>query len=240
MSFVHGKDTIVYAHGFNLTPFLTAATAGGSADVADTSTFGGAAKTYIAGLLDGTLSLDGYMDCADNQQDEVAEAMLGAGKRIFSTYQGSDALGAAGRHLEADEVGYEATADVGSAVAFTAEMTASVGMERGVSLKPALPTFAATGDGSAQDGGAASTAGGAAYLHVLAKTGGTTINVVVQDSADGATGWATIATFTAFSVKGSAQRVAIAGTIRRYTRVSWTLGSGGTWSINVAITRKGV
>lgn len=110
-------------------------------------------------------------------------------------------------------------------------------------LYPLQTITAAVAGSTALDGGASSSGGGAGYLQVPALTlgGYTSVTVAIQDSADGATGWATIATFTAVTAAPAAQAVAIAGTIRRYTRVTVTLngaGSGPSITLFVGLARR--
>lgn len=105
-------------------------------------------------------------------------------------------------------------------------------------LYPQQTVTAAIAGSTALDGGAATSNGGAAYLQVPALTlgGYTSITTKVQDSADGATGWADIATFTNVAAAPAAQRVAIAGTIRRYTRITLALnGAGSSPSITLFV-----
>jgi hypothetical protein len=74
-------------------------------------------------------------------------------------------------------------------------------------------------------GNAPSAFGLQAWLHVFALTG-TNAVISVQDSADNVT-FADLAAFTSVTVVPNAQRVAIAGNVRRYLRSSVT---GGTFS----------
>jgi hypothetical protein len=76
--------------------------------------------------------------------------------------------------------------------------------------------------------GAQSLAGGAAYLEIMAALAADTYAIIVEDSINGTTGWATIATFTLDASAIGSQRIGIAGTIKQYTRVTATrTGSAG-------------
>lgn len=91
---------------------------------------------------------------------------------------------------------------------------------------------AETADGSAAsvDGGAASSGGAVAHLHVTAFSGLSGAVITVEDSANDSA-WAVIGTFT--TVAGlTSERLAIAGTVRRYTRV--TVDVTGTGSVTYA------
>ena len=79
-----------------------------------------------------------------------------------------------------------------------------------------------TSPGTSVNNLALTTAGGRGFLLCPALSAGATLTVLIQDSADGTTDWQTILSFTALTAKGS-QAVEIAGAVRQYVRVSWTL-----------------
>lgn len=79
-----------------------------------------------------------------------------------------------------------------------------------------------TSPGSTHDGGAASDDGGAAYLICTAISGASAeLTVTIEDSANGVD-WATLVAMTALTAVGS-ERKEVAGAVRQYLRVSWTL-----------------
>lgn len=124
---------------------------------------------------------------------------------------------------------------VGSKIEFdgfdpTASMTNNI---FGVVLKEDSQITVTT-NGTAVNNGAATTAGGVAYLHVTLAGG--TYAFVVQDSADGSTGWSTIATFTANGMAITSETQAISGTIRQYTRYVGTKTSGNA-NMFIALVR---
>ncbi|MGH3848414.1 MAG: hypothetical protein ACRDRT_01700, partial [Pseudonocardiaceae bacterium] len=87
-----------------------------------------------------------------------------------------------------------------------------------------------SGNGTSIDNAAASTTGGVGHLHVSAATAGPHV-IKVQHSVDNSV-WADLITFA--SVTGATQeRVAIAGTVNRYTRGNHTPG-GGSPSVTFA------
>src|SRR5690606_18266378 len=81
------------------------------------------------------------------------------------------------------------------------------------------------------DGGAATSDGGAAYLFVTDLAGITAVDVVIEDSADGSTGWATIATFAQVTADNAGQRVEITGAIKQHTRASIDVTGTGSAKI---------
>lgn len=213
MAGTHGKDARVYIQGYDLSSLLTSVAPDMSTDVAEISGLGSTDKSYVAGQNDATLALDGIFDGAANQTDEVLEAALGVSPCVVCWLPQGDGFGKTVYGFSAIETAYGPTTSIDDAGKFTAAMQSSVSAERGVILH-ALGAEVTTGDGTAHDNGAATTAGGAAYLQATAATGATVIKV--RDSADNVT-FADLVTFTSFAAR-TKERVAISGTIRRYTR----------------------
>lgn len=58
----HGKDTFVSLNGVNLSAFCNQCTYGRTVDSHDTTTFGNSTHVYNQGLLDGTISLEGFYE----------------------------------------------------------------------------------------------------------------------------------------------------------------------------------
>lgn len=113
------------------------------------------------------------------------------------------------------------------------EGASDVGLDLGYQLGDWGTAITTDGDTANLDGGAASTAGGAAYLFVTDLTGLDSVDVIIEDSADGSTGWAAIATFTQVDATDSGERIAIAGAIKQYVRAS--IDVAGTGSAKLAI-----
>ena len=90
---------------------------------------------------------------------------------------------------------------------------------------------------AAVDNGAASSAGGSAFLQVSQLAGITGFVGYVEDSADGSSGWAVIGTFSNITAAPAAQRITIAGTIRRWTRFRGDATGTGTITPFVGLTR---
>lgn len=62
MAFTHGSNATLTVNSVTLTGFFNDLTFDRSVDTAETTVFGNAAKTYIPGLSDATLSLSGLYD----------------------------------------------------------------------------------------------------------------------------------------------------------------------------------
>ena len=105
-----------------------------------------------------------------------------------------------------------------------------------------LATKTADGEVAAHNWDAASTDGGEVHLGVSALTLGAATNIVVtvQHSTNNVD-WVTLATFTAVTTAPKAERKAVTGTIRQYTKVSWVftggVGGGTTATFGVTIGR---
>lgn len=117
------------------------------------------------------------------------------------------------------------------------EGVSDVGLDLGFQMGDWDTPTTVDGNTGNLDGGAASSEGGAAYLFVTSLTGLTAVDVTIEDSADGSTGWATIATFAQVTVTDRGQRVAIAGAIRRYTRAVYNVTGSGSAKIACGISR---
>lgn len=92
------------------------------------------------------------------------------------------------------------------------------------------------GNGTSLDGAAASSNGGVAHLHVTAYSGFTNVVFTIADSANN-TDFSTIGTFA--TVSGLTQeRLVIAGTIRRYVRVSYDVTGSGSVTFQAGFARR--
>jgi hypothetical protein len=181
----------------------------------------------LPGLGDAEIGFTGFFN-RTNTHSQLSP--IGTAAQIVTAALGAT-VGASAASISGAQVDYNVVRGPDGMLSTKASFTsfAGYGVEWGNLLTAG--TVSATGTGSAYDGAAASTNGGAAYLHVFSVTAGTA-TVIVEDSAN-ASSWATIATFTAASA-GTAERQSIAGTIRQYTRYNI---SGGTAVIAVNLHR---
>lgn len=232
MAFVHGKDTTILVDEFNLSAFFNSADIAATVETAETTTFGNAAKTYIPGLKDSTLSLAGLFDGAASAVDEVLAAALGGSALITIAPAGAGAIGNRASLADALATSYSLAATVSDAVQVSAEAQVTGGLLPGVILAD-LAARTATGQTAALDNGASSANGAKAILHLVAFTG-TDITIKVQESPDNST-WADAITFT--QATGVTSEAATAsGTIDRYTRVDIS-GTFTTATFAVALAR---
>lgn len=229
MAFVHGSKAKVLLDGYDLSTFTKGVSFSVSVDTAESSTLGTTAKTYVPGMNDATLSLEGIFDGAATASDFILNTGLqSVGAGIFYYLPQGYAFGNPVYGFAALETSYEASADIGDVSAWSVEAQSVTGTERLLAYHDFIAEGAG-GNTAAVDNTAVSTLlGGVGYLEASA---GATLVVKVQDSADNAT-FADILTFTTVNGR-TAQRTTIAGTVRRYTRVLWT----GTGTFAVAFGR---
>lgn len=231
----HGKDTALLVDQYNLSAFFNSSDWGRSAETHETTTYGASAKTYQAGLKDGSLSVEGLFDAGVGASDAVLSAALGAtgGQLISLLLQGPALMGGRVKLARALETGYDISNPTSDIVSVSAEFQPDGGLWGGVLLSP-LTAKTATGNGATQDDAAATTDGWVANLHCTAVAGTTPTNTVkVQHSTDGTT-WVDLGTFTQLTGAG-AQQLSGAGIVNRYVRAIHTIGGTGGPSFTFAL-----
>ena len=133
-TFRHGKSTVfkVDNSGGSLTDIsntLTDVSFPQSVDTAETSTFGSAAKSYVVGLTDSTLSISGNFDAT---VDAHLAAVLGQAASLSFEYgpEGSTA-GYVKYTGEAYLTSYEKSGAIGDVVSYSAEFQVTGAITRG-------------------------------------------------------------------------------------------------------------
>lgn len=231
MSFVSAQKSRVLAGDFSLSAKITKVSMPWSPNMLDTTTLADGAKTFIPGQDTSTWSLEGLYDELDHA-DGVAWPTTGnpisygpQGLALSSEVWLGNALNSS----------FEETSSVGSTVNFKIDAQTTGITTPGVSLKD-LAAVTVDTNGTANDLGSTSTTGGAvAHLHVTAFSGFSGAVVIVEDSANNSV-FATIGTFT--TVAGAtSERIAIAGTVRRYVRTSVDVTGSGTITHAVTFAR---
>lgn len=98
----------------------------------------------------------------------------------------------------------------------------------------------ATGSGTSVDNTVATTTGYTINLNAINVAGTTpSMTIIFEDSADNAA-WATVATFAAITAKGAQRLQSKTATVRRYSRVRWTVtGTLPQFAVNVSMSRFG-
>ncbi|MDA1095351.1 MAG: hypothetical protein O3A25_19125 [Acidobacteria bacterium] len=222
MAKVSGLGTRLYAAGYDLSSDVNAlAGMGYTQAMLDVTTLDLAAVARIAGISDGTLSVNGWFEQAGQHAAWTSNSgKIPTADQIVIVQLGT-ALGDAMIGMVAKQATYGITRAPGSALATTAEYqsTGGVQLDFGIMLTTSKQTDASATASSGVDEAAATLVGAVAYLEVMSVGSGTAV-VVVEDSANNSS-WATIGTFTGATGQTS-QRLAIGGTVRRYVRCSST------------------
>ena len=220
-TFIHGRSTTVYIAGYDASANLRSTTYQGMNEPADVTTYGQSDKAFIPGLSATQISHEGVYSSGTAEAETWLGALTGGTAEPWTVYVGGDTFGNAGYAHPVVQTAYAITDEVADAVKFTVEGTGTgVAIDRVVSIR-ALATATGTAAGTNHDNTVGTNNGCAAYLHVISGTcsAGT---VIVEHSTDGATGWATLATFTfagTAAVGGiGAQYAEASGTVRRYVR----------------------
>lgn len=208
----------------------------------DLTVFGEAGERTTAGIRKDTLEWAGIFDDAatggTRSMDAAAKNLIGSGARqasvLFGTGTGQTFYGGTGWHL----LSAKEPARIGEIVMMETIFQGDGTWERGVTLSSGARGLVLTTGGQTGptvDGAAATTAGGALYIHAMQFTGsgtGTTMLIAMDDSADSTTWSEKFATSFA-GTTGTALRFALTGTIRRYTRQASGTYSGGTFFVGL-------
>jgi len=225
MTVPHGKSTKVYAAGYDLTSYLSSVQPSAESEVSETTAFGSDSRTYIVGLMDATLTTQGFWESDhsnDDASDDVLSSLLASDGSKWVVLPPGDSFGNQGYGFQAIETKYEQDSPVKDAVTVSADAQSQVGFEaiKVLHVKGAETT---DGNGSSLDNTDPTTNGGVGYLQLFSAESGNAITVKVQHSTD-ASSWSDLITFTAADDR-TTQRTAVSGTVNRYLRASWTFAS---------------
>jgi len=237
-TFRHGKQTVVFINGTNMSAFLNSASSTMAIETAETTTFGDQDKTYITGLSDGTVSMSGFFDSTAGASDAVLSGMIATADNAVSIFPQGNVITRPATVVNGQMTAYDISSPVGDVVALSAEVQADGGLFYGFDLVGA-DVRTSTGTTAAQDNAAPTTGGVSVNLHVHANNRNGTTIVKVQHSADNST-YADLVTFTTISAAATAgENIAISGTVNRYLRASYTLaGSTGSLSSAISLARR--
>lgn len=239
MAFSHGKDAEVLYGTLAMAPYLRSTDTETVINLSDATVYGDQAEAFLPGAEMGSLSLGGLMDDStaatglretlEARRQEATITPMSVAPAGFTV-----GLGTVSAPIKYATFGHGL--DRADLAAFTFKGTASGGgVDLGVSLHAIAAETAADVETSV-DQTAQSTRGGVGYLHVTAFTG-TSIDIVIQDSANDST-WADLVTFS--SVTGvTSERVALGSTatVERYVRAEWS-GTFTTCTFAVSWARR--
>lgn len=232
MSYVSAQRSRLLVGDFSYSPKLNQVSGPWEQEMLETTTLADTAKAFIAGVDTSSWALSGFLDL-----EAFTDATVWARDLQPITYAPSGlALGAETMLVNALKTKFEPGSQVAGVVSFDLEAQTDGLTDIGLSLHD-LTAETADGSAAAVDGGAATTNGGVAQIHVTDYSGLTSAAVIVEDSANGTTGWATIASFASVTALTS-ERVVVAGNVRRYTRCTIDVTGTGSVTYQVSLARR--
>jgi hypothetical protein len=235
----HGKDTTVLIDEYDLTSYLDNSETEHTIEVLEATTYGNDSKIYALGKEDGVATLEGLGDVGAAQLDLILAGIKRSTGVVATIVRGVTNEDLA-ELLSVIQTQFDTKASITGLIRLTGALQADQdGVDHGHILRVPGATGSSS-NSSALNNAAASSNGGVGHLHVSAHSGSTpTLDVIIEDSADGSTGWATIATFPQVTTTDQALRVEIAGTVKQYIRAAWTIGgSTPSYTFAVAFARR--
>ncbi len=223
--------------GRNLLGDLTVVKIEREAIIEDDTTLGDSDETHAkVGINKAKISQEGFYDDAANR---INVALVGMTEEVACVGYAGNALPASGVARPAVgikgqiENTYERTGERNGLHKASAEYMANGPVEELVLLHPHTAETTDPGDTemNSHDNAASSADGGAAYLQCSALTlgGFTDLDVTIRDSADDISfANHSDGAFAALTAAPTAERIALSGTIRRYTAIDWNWGGSGS------------
>jgi hypothetical protein len=130
MSFAHGKNGYLSMDAptspTNVSAYCNSIDFPATVDTAETSTFGSSSKTYVVGMIDHTMTVEGLVDPTG---DAYFDSMVGTAASLSFIYGASGAVAGNPKYYgECWCTGYNPSTPIGDAVKFTAsfQMTGTI------------------------------------------------------------------------------------------------------------------
>lgn len=234
---VMGRNTSVWWNSLDATGYLDNADYSLDTDTSDVSTFGMGFKEFVAGTTGATVGFTGiYGATAGN----AIEGQLRTDNGVLTYSPGGGATrGDRAKLLAVTGTTYSESSPVGDAVKFAWDVTSEDTVGLGWVQHP-MDEDTNTTVGGAHDGGASSSTGWTAHLHVTAVDGGSWV-VKISDSADNSS-WADVTDGAFTAATGATQQrleSATGATLRRYvryaaTRTGGSAGDGISFALAIA------
>jgi hypothetical protein len=266
-NFRHGKNTTVLFKGFDMSPYFRSFTVRQQADVAETTAFKSTVKSFVAGVSDGELTLEGMFSGGVDEVDEEMNAIFGQETTDVVTI-GPDSTMAEGNRVMGGPI-YLATYGVrggfAEMVSVNANFKASGGLMGGFSLSDPTRVHTATGATTPVGVGAANvfvpvdtgfpmvatgvtigdiiSNGGYGVLHVVdSTTAAGTFQVKIQTSTASGGTYTDLVSFTPTPINTENAEVIFipAGTpMNQWARVAivWQVPTTGTCKFHVNLAR---
>jgi hypothetical protein len=239
MAFAPGFNTRYFVGPMRFSVFGQSIDVGVSCNQLSTTSMEDRAMVYINGQKNGTATIDMMLDTAvaTTSQFSLLNTWQTTPQPVAVAFDGT-ALGATVWLLQ----GNQSSVTFGATVGDLASTSVNIQPDGGVDWGQIVAVEAAVtvdGNGTAVDGGAASSNGGVAQIHSTAFTGLTSNAVTIEHSVNGSTGWDTLTTFATITAVGSERVVVAPGTtVRRYLRVVDDVTGTGSHTRFVAFARR--
>lgn len=239
MAFRNAQQARVYVGILAAAAYARSVDAGSATEMLDVTTLADKARAFITGQEEtGTFNLAGPLDvdgAANGQFDAIADVKAATTPTPI-TYMPLGTDGAAWL-IHGNETAIALSNAIGATADYSMSATTHGQHDMNGQILANATTVTIDTNGSAVDGGAASTNGAVFHLHVTAYSGLTSDAITVEGSANGSTGWATVATFA--SVTGlTSERVTVTGSVARYLRVVDDVTGTGSITRLIAVSRR--
>ena len=235
----HSRYLRMLVNGYNLSGDMRSVNAFGvELDQDDATGWSDDAMQYLAGRA--RVLLDGFTAIFNNEAASTGPTIAGAHSVLSGVAEvyGSVFIGI----RSAPAIGNPTFSAVFEKLAYSVNGDAVPMIQASLGGSAVLPSslsvwghalavgteLTATGQGASVDGGAATTGGYVAFIHVTQTAGAMASNdwaFVVEHSSNDST-WATLATFTADGSSLTAERLEGSGTVNRYVRFKYTRTAG--------------
>jgi hypothetical protein len=236
------KGLSVYMNGVSLGCALTSLDATAETEALDSTTLCQNARTYAAGLKNGTVSASGiwnYDTTNKDEIDDVFKAAYDAGtENVLTATLAAIAVGVDTIMANGCQTNYTVEIANGQLIIVNAEFQATSGINYGKVLFNAAVNNTTT-NGTSVDNSASSSNGGLFQAHIInpSQLGG---SIKLQHSSDNSN-WVDVTggsiTFSASSATAQAQYKEVTGTINRYVRAVGA-ATGGTVTFVAAFARR--
>jgi hypothetical protein len=237
-----GDHVQIIVGGYDLTADLNKVNIDDSRKMHSTLSFNDDVEKFIPGQRMAKLAHAGFMNAVAAQSHPVLKGLAVDGVVGIFVGQNTDpVVGDPVYNLLTQQQNYQVAPQVGQVIPFQANF-ANRGERAGWGVALAVPvSFTNSTNGTGVNNGAASSNGGAAFLHILQAAGSDTYTIVIEDSNTGAFGGEenTIGTFTLDASELGSERLALSGTIRQYVRFKATRtgSTGDTVRLAIALVR---
>ena len=241
MAITNGLDVRLYVEGNDLSGDANALDGMGyTQTLLDTTTLDVSAMSRMTGLVDGSITINGYFDTASDKIHDTFTSNSGkmptADQIALIPFGGSAGSSCIG--ILAKEADYSVNRSSGSAMTVSSTFTGTgTAGDFGEMLTAHDDTHASAGSGTVVNSGASSASGGVGYCQIMSLASGTVTVKIQHCSTSGGT-YTDLISFTATGTSDVpvAYRSTASGTINQYLKVT-TTGTFSNAKIAVALSR---